>query len=655
MRSLPLVLFLFAGLCVLNALGDSDWIYSKSEAEFYLVVSESATLVHLDETAKVDFVRGMLDFFPRNYSRQTVSVLVTSPPSTPVGNSLVYEWQSPSPGVLTFSLQSIVTTRSQMIPVTSKVAFPIDVPELKKYTQPTISIDSNERINRLASQLAEGEDDLYVVAFKLADWVSQNVEYRVVPQTSEFAQKSSWVLENRIGVCDEITSLFAALMRSVNVPTRYVSGFAYSPDTGKGSPHAWAEVFFPGFGWVPFDVTFGEFGYLDVSHIKLRESVDADVPSSRYEWKGRNCNLYPAKLDLETKLNSASGKVEPLLATILRPYSKEMAFGSYNYLEARIINPNSFYISGQLRLSAPSELEVIPAVRNFLLQPHESKSVYWLLHLANDLRQAYIYTMPLVVSYEGNFSDTAFVLGAKEYPSYSYSYIEDLLDKKQQAAEKSYTSKLSLQCNPTFDEFYTDENIEIECWVRNEGNTPLDSVRVCRSKDCQDLFIGAAEKSRISFTVEPQQQSTALTFDAISDSISATDKVNVRVVERPVLSIGDIRHPESVAYRENYFINFMVNKDQGDSAQNVIVIVNTKETTKGWDYQVFNQSQNFVVEMSGRAFRTSANPVRILVSYYDKHKRRYDIQKEFVIRLEDVNLGHRILMFYDDLVKWLKG
>lgn len=65
------------------------------------------------------------------------------------------------------------------------------------------------------------------------------------------------VLELKAGVCQDFAHLFIAVLRAMDVPARYVSGYIHGggPGTLRGASHAWAEAWLPGLGWVGYDAT----------------------------------------------------------------------------------------------------------------------------------------------------------------------------------------------------------------------------------------------------------------------------------------------------------------------------------------------------------------------------------------------------------------
>ena len=71
-----------------------------------------------------------------------------------------------------------------------------------------------------------------------------------------------FLFKTRAGYCQHFAGAAALLLRLAGVPTRVVSGFATGKRTGENTydvrdedAHAWIEVYFPGYGWVPFNPT----------------------------------------------------------------------------------------------------------------------------------------------------------------------------------------------------------------------------------------------------------------------------------------------------------------------------------------------------------------------------------------------------------------
>lgn len=74
----------------------------------------------------------------------------------------------------------------------------------------------------------------------------------------------SWfLLDERQGYCTSFATAMAVMARMVGLPSRYVEGYAATPDADgvarvtQQNAHAWAEIYFTGFGWLPFDPTPG--------------------------------------------------------------------------------------------------------------------------------------------------------------------------------------------------------------------------------------------------------------------------------------------------------------------------------------------------------------------------------------------------------------
>lgn len=69
--------------------------------------------------------------------------------------------------------------------------------------------------------------------------------------------------ESHRGYCMHYASAGALILRAFGIPTRYVSGFAATvPESGRlditdENAHAWVELYLPGYGWYPVEMTPG--------------------------------------------------------------------------------------------------------------------------------------------------------------------------------------------------------------------------------------------------------------------------------------------------------------------------------------------------------------------------------------------------------------
>jgi hypothetical protein len=73
---------------------------------------------------------------------------------------------------------------------------------------------------------------------------------------------TDFLLRTRAGYCQQFAGAAALLLRLAGVPARVVAGFATGDRTGPGTytvrdldAHNWIEVYFEGYGWVPFNPT----------------------------------------------------------------------------------------------------------------------------------------------------------------------------------------------------------------------------------------------------------------------------------------------------------------------------------------------------------------------------------------------------------------
>jgi transglutaminase-like putative cysteine protease len=130
----------------------------------------------------------------------------------------------------------------------------------RRFTRSEQQMPLTGPLGELARSAVGKETNPYRKARKLYDWVCDHVKYNFVwrwrDATFTYGCASEEVFSRRIGDCVIQSVFYAALCRSVGVPARVLNGPIFPP--GMKNDHVWAEVFFPGCGWMPVDVTYSE-------------------------------------------------------------------------------------------------------------------------------------------------------------------------------------------------------------------------------------------------------------------------------------------------------------------------------------------------------------------------------------------------------------
>ena len=646
------LLFLVFLLC-LPIVFSQDWVFNSKYIELSLDISSNISLISLGSKYKIDYITANLSFVPGDYFQEEVISIDTNPVTELKDGSAVFRWDNPKEKELRFSLKSDIKSFNKIVKVKDKVNFPLEnLPDdVKKYTKPSATIDSdNKDIAKLASEIISGEDDLYVVAFKLGEWTKKNIDYDLSTLTESVSQKASWVLKNREGVCDELTNLFIAMNRALGIPAKFVSGVAYTNseqfEEGFG-PHGWAEVYFPEYGWVPFDVTYGEFGFVDVGHVKLKEGMDANEASTKFQWLGKDVDIKSSPLDINTDIKDTTGKVNELISINAVAIKKEIGFGSYGLIEANVENINDHYISTELGLSKSQEVEVIGEnKRTVLLKPDEKKKISWIVKVSNNLDRGYMYTFPFVVTSLRNVTSELKFDVMENGKRFSLEGIENLVEESEE--EKSYSGDLMIACMVEQNEIYEYEDTSVKCDVKNIGNVYLENLDICLEEECEKLSLGITEEDKVNFNFKPKEVGVQeIVIKANNKDVSKNSLLDISVYDEPSIEIEDLVHPKEVEYKNIYEIAFVLNKKSQFAPYNVSIKI--EPVGKEWDLNQLKESRKFVLKMYGNELKAGENNFKIIVNYNDKKGKSYETNKEFNLKLVNVNIFQRMVIFFKHL------
>lgn len=639
---------------------DDSWVYRSS----YLILDANMRVdIELEEIAGDNYVESLnalVDFYPRETPEQRLLETDFRPKPKDTDDGLLFEWKKPEDDDVSLIMNSRIRVENDPPRITKKVSFPLaNLPQnVRVFTQPAEIIDVNDDIIALASSLAEGEDDLAVVVDKLAAWVTRNVQYNLTTVTAEAAQKASWVLRHKEGVCDELTSLFIAMLRSLNIPARFVAGISYtnSPQfEQKWGPHGWAEVYYPGIGWVPYDVTYGEYGYVDPTHIVARYAQDAGKISTKFTWRARSTEVNIQPLETTVRINEYGRELFPPIEITAEPLKGSVGFGSYNLIEATVHNLANYYLPLDVYISRTSKMTVLDSNKqHILLKPNEAKKVFWVVNVDEDLRRNYLYTFPVLVYTLGNISSLINFAAIDDGALLSREKVLDEMRERQRDTVISIEHGLDIQCEMDKESYYLDETPDVRCAFINTGNSLLQNVKLCFGTVCQTEDIGITQRKEIPSTHRIESDvPNDIVVTADNHNVHERRIVNIQTKDYPALEITSLRYPANVSYEDLFDVVFMVQKTSRTSPTRVRTTLSLGATDVQFSLDNLPGEQVYDVSLAGKDLLGTENTFVIRAQWEDDLGRSYETTRSFTIVLNELTASQKMRIWLQGFGDWV--
>ena len=144
---------------------------------------------------------------------------------------------------------------------------PTDYPAwiTNRYLQLPDSVTERTRAEAQRVAIQAGATNAFDKVWAVQEYLRSNFTYELNSPRPSGGQ--DWVdyflFDHQAGRCEQFASAMIVMVRSLGIPARLVSGYNYSGETDpqgdviyrENQAHTWVEVFFPEYGWVPFEPT----------------------------------------------------------------------------------------------------------------------------------------------------------------------------------------------------------------------------------------------------------------------------------------------------------------------------------------------------------------------------------------------------------------
>jgi len=220
--------------------------------------------------------------FPHNFDNQDVlqhQLIVTNNPNIQISNDY-YGNQVGIFNILEAHQEMSIESR-MLVRVNHSLKIPdIDysiVADLEEYKSKSIAllrlsypevIQNQQELKQILVDIGCEHAPIVEIAQKCSDYIFRNFTYTKGITNVETTVDE--ILSLRSGVCQDFAHILLQLLRSLGIPSRYVSGYICPNKDGlrgEGATHAWVEVYTTQAGWLGIDPT-NNIWTMD-NHVKL--------------------------------------------------------------------------------------------------------------------------------------------------------------------------------------------------------------------------------------------------------------------------------------------------------------------------------------------------------------------------------------------------
>lgn len=218
-----------------------------------------------------------------------------------------------------------------------------DPEALDFYRKATADIESgSDEIITLAERITASANTDYEKARFVHDWIAENIWYDLdaADKYPNIPHKTALsVLHDKRGVCEGYSRLTAAMLRSLNIPCKVVTGELghMTMPSALGEPHAWNEFYADG-RWINLDVTSDSRNYYQNGKLGEQHPVyDTNLISDTYF----DPSLYSFSLSHKIIYIDEPPAIKPVSA--VPTASKVTVYGEVISFDAFNINDSNYF------------------------------------------------------------------------------------------------------------------------------------------------------------------------------------------------------------------------------------------------------------------------------------------------------------------------
>ncbi len=138
---------------------------------------------------------------------------------------------------------------------------------LTELSQPE-RIEKQEEILAIVGSIQkEGKSHAEIIC-QCSEYIYRHFQY--IKGITDYETTVDEILEHKSGVCQDFAHVLLQILRTMGIPSSYVSGYICPNKNGmrgEGATHAWVEAWIPEYGWAGIDPTNNT--WIQGNHVKL--------------------------------------------------------------------------------------------------------------------------------------------------------------------------------------------------------------------------------------------------------------------------------------------------------------------------------------------------------------------------------------------------